>query len=161
MGRTGTVTILFSDIVGSTERAADAGDTEWRDQLDRHHRAVRDQLVRFGGTEVKTTGDGFLATFDGPTAAIRCATGIRAATAAVGLPVRVGLHCGEIEVVGDDIAGISVHVAARVSALATSGEVLVTRTVKDLVAGSGIAFESTGVHTLKGIPDEWELLRVV
>jgi pimeloyl-ACP methyl ester carboxylesterase/class 3 adenylate cyclase len=154
-------TVMFSDIVASTERAAGAGDAEWRDLLDRHHRAVRGELERFGGTEIKTLGDGFLATFEGPTAGTRGAIAVRAATAAVGLPVRVGLHCGEIEITPDDIAGISVHIAARVCALAGSGEVLVSRTVKDLVAGSGIAFESRGTHTLKGIPDDWDLFRVV
>jgi pimeloyl-ACP methyl ester carboxylesterase len=153
-------TVMFSDIVGSTQRAVSAGDTGWREQLDHHHRVVRAQLERFGGTEIKTLGDGFLATFDGPTAAIRGATAIREATAAIGLAVRVGLHCGEIEVIGNDIGGISVHIAARVGALAQASEVLVTRTVKDLVAGSGIDFESRGTHTLKGVSDNWELYKV-
>ena len=134
-------TVLFSDIVGSTERAESSGDAAWREQLDRHHRAVRAQLERFGGTEIKTLGDGFLAIFDGPTVAIRGATTIRDAVVGIGLAARVGLHCGEIEIIGNDIGGISVHIAARVGRLAGTGEVLVTRTVKDLVAGSGIEFE--------------------
>jgi class 3 adenylate cyclase len=154
-------TVLFSDIVGSTERAVDIGDSKWRELLERHHAAIRAQLVRERGIEVKTLGDGFLATFDGPAQAIRGATAIREATAMLDVPVRIGLHCGEIEIMGDDIGGIAVHIAARISALAGSGEVLVSRTVKDLVAGSGISFESRGAHTLKGIPDEWELLAVV
>ncbi len=154
-------TVLFSDIVGSTERAADLGDARWRELLERHHAAIRSELTRGGGAEVKTLGDGFLATFDGPARAIRCAIAIRDATAILDVPVRIGLHCGEIEVMGDDIGGIAVHIAARVGALAGSGEVLVSRTVKDLVAGSGIAFELRGSHTLKGISDEWEILAVV
>ncbi len=153
-------TVLFSDIVGSTERLAGAGDAPWRDLLDRHHRVVRAELARFGGNEVKTLGDGFLATFDGPAAAIRGAVAIRDATAAIHLPVSVGLHCGEIEIIGDDIGGISVHIAARVGDVAGAGEVLVSRTVKDLVAGSGIDFQSRGTHTLKGVPDNWELFTV-
>jgi pimeloyl-ACP methyl ester carboxylesterase/class 3 adenylate cyclase len=153
-------TVLFSDIVGSTERAGDAGDARWRDLLDRHHRVVRAELARFGGNEVKTLGDGFLATFDGPAAAIRGAVAIRDATAAIQIPVSVGLHCGEIEIIGDDIGGISVHIAARVGAVAGAGDVLVSRTVKDLVAGSGIEFQSRGTHTLKGLPDSWELFSV-
>jgi pimeloyl-ACP methyl ester carboxylesterase len=153
-------TVLFSDIVGSTERAALAGDAQWHELLDRHYRVVRGELARFGGTEVKTLGDGFLATFDGPAAAIRGASAVRDATAAIDLPVRVGLHCGEVEIMGDDIGGISVHIAARIGALAAPGEVLVSRTVKDLVAGSGIAFEPRGVHVLKGVPDDWELYAV-
>jgi pimeloyl-ACP methyl ester carboxylesterase/class 3 adenylate cyclase len=153
-------TVLFSDIVESTERAAGVGDARWRDLLDRHHRVVRAELTRFGGNEIKTLGDGFLATFEGPAAAIRGAAAIRDATAAIHLPVRVGLHCGEIELIGDDIGGISVHIAARVGALAGAGEVVVSRTVKDLVAGSGIEFQSCGTHTLKGLPDDWELFTV-
>ena len=154
-------TVLFSDIVGSTARATELGDAQWRELLERHHAAIRGELARGTGTEVKTLGDGFLATFDGPAAAIRCATAIHAATAAINVPVRIGLHCGEIEIMGDDIGGIAVHIAARVGALAAPNEVLVSRTVKDLVAGSGITFESRGIHILKGVPDEWELLAVV
>jgi pimeloyl-ACP methyl ester carboxylesterase len=150
-------TVMFTDIVASTERAAELGDTHWRDLLDRHDHIVRAEIERFGGSEIKTTGDGFLATFDGPAAAIRCARAIRVATHAIGVGVRIGLHAGEIEIIDDDIGGISVHVAARVCALAGDGEVLATRTVKDLVAGSGIAFEPRGTYTLKGVPDDWEL----
>lgn len=153
-------TVLFSDIVGSTERAAEAGDARWRGLLARHDEAVRAELERAGGVAVKTMGDGFLATFDGPTAAVRGACAIRDATADLDLDVRIGLHSGEIEVIDDDIGGIAVHIAARVGALAGGGEVLASRTVKDLVAGSGISFESRGFHTLKGIPDEWEIVAV-
>ena len=154
-------TVLFSDIVGSTERAAELGDSRWRELLERHHAVIRAQLDRGQGIEVKTLGDGFLATFDGPARAIHCAAAIREATATLDLPVRIGLHCGEIEIMGDDIGGIAVHIAARVGALAGPGEVLVSRTMKDLVAGSGIAFESRGTHVLKGVPDEWEILAVI
>ena len=154
-------TVLFSDIVGSTAQAAAMGDRAWRELLDRHHRAVRTQLDRFEGSEVKTLGDGFLATFEGPAAAIRAALAIRDATADIGLGLRVGLHCGEIEILDDDVGGLGVNIAARVSALADAGEVLVSRTVRDLVAGSGIVFESRGAHVLKGVPDEWEILTVV
>ena len=154
-------TVLFTDIVGSTERAAELGDSDWRDLLEHHHEVVRAELARANGVEVKTMGDGFLATFDGPARAIRCANAIHGATASIGVPIRIGLHCGEIEIMGDDIGGIAVHIAARVGALAGPGEVLVSRTVKDLVVGSGIAFDSRGVHTLKGIPDEWELFAVI
>lgn len=153
-------TVLFSDIVGSTERAVSLGDADWHELLDRHNAVVRQELARFDGSEVKTTGDGFFATFAGPASAIRAGVAISSATASIDLPVRVGLHCGEIEVMGDDIGGITVHVAARVSAMADANEVLVSRTVKDLVAGSGIVFEPRGRHELKGIPDEWEILAV-
>jgi class 3 adenylate cyclase len=150
-------TVLFTDIVDSTRTAAELGDTRWRDVLEEHHRAVRDALRRFSGREVKSTGDGFLATFDGPARAIRCAEAIIASTDASGVRVRAGLHTGECEVLGDDIGGIAVHIAARVSAQAQPGEVLVSRTVKDLVAGSGIEFTDRGTHTLKGVPDAWQL----
>jgi class 3 adenylate cyclase len=154
------VTVMLTDIVASTERAAELGDTQWRDLLDRHDQLVRAEIERFGGTEVKTTGDGFLATFDGPAAAIRSATAIRAGADAIGVGVRIGLHAGEIELIDDDIGGISVHVAARVCGLAGDSEVLVTRTVKDLVAGSRIRFEPRGTHRLKGVPDDWELFAI-
>jgi pimeloyl-ACP methyl ester carboxylesterase len=154
-------TVLFSDIVGSTERASDIGDARWRQLLERHDALVRTQLQQGDGREIKTLGDGFLATFDGPAQAIQCAIAIRDATATLDLPVRIGLHCGEIETMGDDIGGIAVHIAARVGALAGPGDVFVSRTVKDLVAGSGISFESRGTHQLKGVPDEWEILAVV
>jgi len=154
-------TVLFSDIVASTERTAALGDARWRELLERHYGVVRAELAKRGGVEVKTMGDGFLATFDGPTQAIRAAVAIRDASEGLGLPVTVGLHTGEVEIMGQDIGGIAVVVAERVRGRAEAGEVLVSRTVKDLVAGSGIAFESRGEHTLKGVPDEWELFAVV
>ena len=150
-------TVLFTDIVDSTRTAAELGDRRWREVLEQHHRAVRDALGRFNGREVKSTGDGFLATFDGPARAIRCAEAIVASSAASGILVRAGLHTGECEVMGEDIGGIAVHIAARVSAHAEPGEVLVSRTVKDLVAGSGIAFTDRGTHVLRGVPETWEL----
>jgi class 3 adenylate cyclase len=150
-------TVLFTDIVDSTRSAAELGDRRWREVLEGHQRVVRDALARFGGREVKSTGDGFLATFDGPARAVRCAQTVVEDAASAGVPVRAGLHAGECEVMGDDIGGIAVHIAARVSALAGPREVLVSRTVKDLVAGSGIAFEDRGEHALKGVPDQWQL----
>ena len=153
-------TVLFTDIVGSTELAAAIGDRRWRELLDAHHTAVRQELVRFRGHEVHTTGDGFLATFDGPARAIRCAGAIVQAVRRLGLDIRTGLHTGEIELMGDDIGGIAVHTGARVVAEAGPGEVLVSSTVKDLVAGSGIAFEDRGVRALKGVPGEWRLFAV-
>jgi class 3 adenylate cyclase len=153
-------TLLFTDIVGSTEQAASMGDRPWRSLLDQHHRVVRQQLSLFRGREVKTTGDGFLATFDGPARAVRCACAIRDAVGTLGLQVRVGLHTGEVELQGDDLAGIAVHVAARVGAMASAGEILVSRTVADLVAGSGLEFSVHGDHDLKGVPGRWPLLAV-
>jgi pimeloyl-ACP methyl ester carboxylesterase/class 3 adenylate cyclase len=153
-------TILFTDIVGSSERAADLGDRAWRELLDRHHASVRRELLRFRGQEVDTAGDGFLATFDGPARAIRCACSIVGAVRELGLDVRVGLHTGECELADGRIAGIAVHTGARVAALAAAGEVLVSHTVRDLVAGSGLRFEDRGSHELKGIRGEWRLYRV-
>jgi class 3 adenylate cyclase/pimeloyl-ACP methyl ester carboxylesterase len=153
-------TVLLTDIVDSTRRAAEAGDRRWRRLLDEHNASVRRQLARFRGREVKTTGDGFLATFDGPTRAIRAAVAIRAGVADTGLQVRMGLHTGEVELLGDDIGGIAVHIAARVMAAAGAGEILCSRTVKDLVAGSGFAFADRGTHRLKGVPDSWQLFAV-
>jgi class 3 adenylate cyclase len=150
-------TVLFTDIVDSTRTAAELGDTRWRRVLEGHHRAVRDALDRFDGREVKSTGDGFLMTFDGPARGIRCAHAILRSSETLGIRLRAGIHTGECEVMGDDIGGIAVHIAARVSALAGVGEVLVSRTVKDLVAGSGIQFTDRGTHTLKGVPDTWQL----
>ena len=150
-------TVMFTDIVASTERAAELGDARWRELLAAHQEAVRGELARFRGREVKTLGDGALATFDGPARAIRCGRAIVEAARADGLEVRVGLHTGEVAVDDDDVGGIAVHIAARVGALAGAGEVLVSGTVKDLVAGSGIAFEDRGTRELKGIPDEWRL----
>lgn len=150
-------TVMFTDIVGSTVRAGELGDARWRELLAAHLVAVRQELTRFRGREVKTLGDGFLATFDGPARAIRCGQAIAETARSTGLDVRVGLHCGEVEVMEEDLGGIAVHIAARVGALANAGEVLVTSTVKDLVAGSGIGFEDRGATPLKGIPDEWRL----
>jgi class 3 adenylate cyclase len=154
-------TVLFTDIVGSTERAAKLGDRAWRGLLDAHDRVVRRQLERFRGREVNTVGDGFVATFDGPGRAIQCACAIRDAVKALDIEVRIGLHTGEIEMRGDDVAGIAVHMAQRVCALARPGEVFVSRTVTDLVAGSGLQFEERGQHDLKGIPGTWQLYSVL
>lgn len=148
---------MFTDIVGSTVRAAELGDARWRELLAEHQAAVRRELTRFRGREVKTLGDGYLATFDGPARAIRCGRAIAEAARSQGLEVRAGMHCGEVEVMGEDVGGIAVHIAARVGALAAPGEVLVSSTVKDLVAGSGIRFEDRGAKQLKGISDEWRL----
>ena len=150
-------TVMFTDIVDSTTRAADLGDRRWRDIVELHDRAVRSTLQRYRGREVKTLGDGFLATFDGPGRAIRCARSVRDAVRAVGLELRTGLHTGEIELNGDDISGIAVNIAARVGATAKAGEVLVSQTVKDLVAGSGLEFSDRGEHDLKGVPGPWRL----
>jgi class 3 adenylate cyclase len=148
---------MFTDIVGSTERAAQVGDARWRELLAAHHRAVRSELTRFRGHEVKTLGDGYLATFDGPARAIQCGWAVTDAARELDLEVRIGLHTGEVELMGDDLGGIAVHIAARVGALAGGSEVLVSSTVKDLVAGSGIQFEDRGERQLKGISDEWRL----
>ena len=150
-------TVLFTDIVDSTKTATELGDSRWREVLEGHQRAVRETLTRFDGREVKSTGDGFLATFDGPARGIHCARAILDSSDPLGIRVRAGLHTGECEVMGDDIGGIAVHIAARVSAYAGAGEVLVSRTVKDLVAGSGIVFTDRGTHELKGVPDVWQL----
>ena len=150
-------TLLFTDIVGSTERASDLGDQEWRELLAAHHAVLREQIGRFRGREVATSGDGFLATFDGPARAVQCALVAGDALRPLGLEIRAGLHTGEIEVVGDDISGIAVHIAARIASKAGAGEVLVSATVKDLVAGSGLRFQDRGSHTLKGVPQEWRL----
>jgi len=154
-------TIMFTDIVGSTEAAVAHGDQDWTDLLDAHHDAIRTELEAFKGREINTTGDGFVAVFDGPARAIQCAAAAGEAVHRLGLEIRVGLHTGECEVDGDSLTGVALHVAARVSALAPSREILVSRTVKDLVAGSGIGFEDFGVHSLKGVPDAWQLYRVV
>jgi class 3 adenylate cyclase len=154
-------TILFTDIVGSTERAAQLGDRRWRDLLEEHHVRVRGQLARFRGREVDTAGDGFLASFDGPARGIRCAQAIATSVRGLGIEIRAGLHTGEVEQIGGRVGGIAVHIGARVAALAGPSEVLVSQTVKDLVAGSGLAFENAGEHELKGIPDRWRLYRVV
>ena len=153
-------TVLFTDIVGSTERAAELGDQGWRDLLASHDAIVRRELARQRGREVKTVGDGFLATFDGPARAIRSAVAACRAVREIGLQIRAGLHTGEVEVVGDDVGGLAVHIGARVAASAAPGEVLVSRTVRDLVVGSGIGFSDRGVHELKGVPGEWRLYAV-
>jgi pimeloyl-ACP methyl ester carboxylesterase len=153
-------TVLFTDIVGSTDRAATLGDRQWRRLLDAHDRAVREQLRRFRGREIDTTGDGFVASFDGTARAIRCARAIIDATGELGVELRAGLHTGECEVRGEGLGGLAVHIAARVGALAGSGEVLVSGTVKDLVVGSGIEFAERGENQLKGVPGSWKLFAV-
>jgi class 3 adenylate cyclase len=153
-------TVLFTDIVDSTRRAAEMGDRDWRALLDAHDAVVRSQLARYRGREVNTSGDGFLAMFDGPQRAIRCAMAIRDAVQALGSQVRAGLHTGECEVRGDDIGGIGVHIGARVSSLAGANDVLVSSTLRDLVIGSGLEFEDRGAHQLKGVPGEWRLSAV-
>jgi pimeloyl-ACP methyl ester carboxylesterase/class 3 adenylate cyclase len=153
-------TVLFTDIVGATEHASRVGDRGWHDLLDSHHALVRRELEHFRGREIDTAGDGFLATFDGPARAVRCACAISKGVRALGLEIRAGLHTGECERMGDKLGGIAVHTGARVAAEARSGEVLVSSTVKDLVAGSGLAFQDRGVQRLKGIPGEWRLFAV-
>jgi len=150
-------TVMFTDIVGSTQRAAELGDARWRDVLGTYQAAVERQVTRFRGRQVKTLGDGCLATFDGPARAIRCGHAITEVARSSGLEVRIGVHTGEVELIGDDVGGIAVHIAARVGELADAGEVLVSSTVRDLVAGSGIPFEDRGSRSLKGIADEWRL----
>ncbi len=153
-------TVMFTDIVGSTERAAGLGDRQWRELLTNYYAAVRKELTAFRGREVKTTGDGLLATFDGPARAIRCACSMRERLRPLALQIRTGLHTGECELIGDDVGGIAVHIAARVAATAGPDEVLVSSTVKDLVAGSQLRFADRGTHSLKGVPDEWRLYAV-
>jgi class 3 adenylate cyclase len=153
-------TVMFTDIVDSTTRATEMGDRDWRALIERHDELVRREIERHRGRAVKTMGDGFLATFDGPARAIRCATSARDTVRQLGLEIRAGLHTGECEVMGDDIAGIAVNIGARVGSAAGPGEVLVSRTVTDLVAGSGIAFTDRGTHSLKGVPGEWQLYAV-
>ncbi|HET9730191.1 MAG TPA: adenylate/guanylate cyclase domain-containing protein, partial [Acidimicrobiia bacterium] len=152
-------TVLFTDIVRSTETAAQLGDRAWRARLDAHDHALRSQLRRFGGTEVNTTGDGFVARFDTPRSAIECGHAMIASAHEVGVEIRAGLHSGECELRGDDLAGLAVHIAARVAALADAAELLVTRTVRDLVLGSSLRFEPIGEHSLKGVPEAWQLFR--
>ncbi len=154
-------TLLFTDIVSSTETATSLGDQRWHYLLKQHHEIVRKELMRYRGKEITTTGDGFLATFDGPARAIRCACAIRDVLKQAGLTIRAGLHTGEIKLIEDNIGGIAVHLCSRVMAKAADGEVLITSTVKDLVAGSGIDFKTVGKHKLKGITGEWELYSVI
>jgi class 3 adenylate cyclase len=153
-------TVLFTDIVGSTERASRVGDRQWSRLLDAHDRLARELVDQFGGWLVKSTGDGVLATFDGPGAAIGCAVALRERLRQLGIEIRAGLHAGEVQPRGADVGGIAVHVAARVMAAAGAGEVLVSRTVRDLVEGSGVAFEDRGARALKGIGGRWELFAV-
>jgi class 3 adenylate cyclase len=155
------LTVLFTDIVDSTRRASELGDRRWRDLLEQHHRAVRAVLGRFRGREIDTAGDGFLAVFDGPARAIRCALAITTAVRDLGVEVRVGVHTGECEIIGTSVAGLAVHIGARVSALAGPGEVLVSSTVKDLVVGSGFLFKERGRYELKGVPGEWQVFAVI
>jgi class 3 adenylate cyclase len=154
-------TVLFTDIVGSTDRAVELGDRNWADLLQLHNELVRDRLERFRGREIDTAGDGFLATFDGPARAIRCAFAIIDALADAGIPVRIGLHTGECQLVQDKVRGIAVHIGARIASLAAPGEVLVSQTVRDLVAGSGLVFGAAGERELKGVPDRWRLYRAL
>jgi class 3 adenylate cyclase len=153
-------TVLFTDIVGSTEHLAAVGDRRWLDLIEVHDRVARSAIERNRGRVIRTTGDGVLATFDGPARAIRCATEIKEAARRVGLEIRAGLHSGEVERRGEDVSGIAVHTASRVQAEADAGEVLVSRTVVDLVAGSGLLFDDRGIRSLKGIPGEWRLFAV-
>jgi len=153
-------TVLFTDIVGSTEQASLLGDRRWRDLVSEHHRLIRHQLARFRGREIDTAGDGFLAAFDGPARALRAACSIVRAVQPLGLQVRVGVHTGECEVLDGKLVGVAVHVGARVAAAARPSEVLATGTVKDLVAGSGITFDDRGLQSLKGLPDQWRLFSV-
>jgi class 3 adenylate cyclase len=154
-------TVLFTDIVASTEVASRLGDSGWRETVERHHAVVRGLLARYRGTEVDTAGDGFFAAFDGPARAVHCANGIVASVQEFGIEVRAGVHTGEVELIDDKIGGLTVNVGARVAGLARPSEVLVSRTVKDLVSGSGLVFEDAGEHELKGIPDQWRIYRVV
>ena len=153
-------TVLFTDIVGSTEKAATLGDRRWRDLLEEHDKVIRTELARFQGREVKSLGDGFLATFDGPARAIHCAKSIITALRSLGLQIRAGIHTGEVETAGDDIRGIAVHITSRVASFGGTDDIVVSRTIKDIVAGSGITFEDFGIHVLKGVPDDWQLYRV-
>jgi class 3 adenylate cyclase len=153
-------TVLFTDIVGSTERASALGDHEWKLLLERHDAILRREIEMLDGREIDTAGDGFFATFDGPARAVRCALAIGGAVRTLGLEIRAGCHTGEVELRGDDVAGIAVHIGARISALAGPSQVLVSSTVKELVAGSGLAFQDAGEHELKGVPDRWHLFRV-
>jgi class 3 adenylate cyclase len=154
------VTVLFTDIVGATEHASTLGDRGWRDLVIRHHTVVRQQLERFRGREIDTAGDGFLAVFDGPARAVRAACAVSDAVRLLAIQIRAGLHTGECEVIGDKLGGIAVHIGARVAALASPNEVLVSSTVKDLVAGSGLRFQERGAHVLRGVPGEWQLFAV-
>lgn len=153
-------TVLFSDIVGSTEQAAAVGDRRWREVLDEHDTVVSRQIDIHRGRRIKVTGDGVLATFDGPARAIACGCELRDSLLSLGVEIRVGLHTGEIELRGEDVGGIAVHIGARIARVASAGEVLVSRTVTDLVTGSGVEFADRGLHQLKGVPGDWQLFAV-
>jgi class 3 adenylate cyclase len=153
-------TMLFTDIVGSTERAAELGNQRWADLVQTHFKYLRRELERFRGKEIHTTGDGILATFDGPARAVRCGCAMRDVVRPLGIEIRVGLHTGEYELIGREIAGVAIHIAARVMSNGSGGQVWVSSTVKDLIAGSGIDFQDRGVHSLKGVPGEWHLYQV-
>jgi class 3 adenylate cyclase len=154
-------TVLFTDIVGSTEHAAKVGNARWKELVEHHHERIRGQLARYRGVEIDTAGDGFFASFDGPARAIRCALSATRAVSNLGIEIRAGIHTGECEVIDNKVGGIAVNIGARVASLAGPGEVVVSQTVKDLVAGSGLQFEDRGEHELKGVPDRWRLFRVV
>jgi class 3 adenylate cyclase len=154
-------TVLFTDIVNSTRQAAKVGDHAWKELLARHHQVVRALLARYRGAEVDTAGDGFFATFDGPARAVRCAQSITEAVKPLGIEIRAGVHTGEVTQSGHSVGGLAVHIGARVGALAGPSEVIVSSTVRDLVVGSGLAFEDAGLHRLKGVPEEWHLFRAV
>ncbi len=154
-------TVLFTDIIDSTQTAARLGDQQWRRLLDRHDEESQRCVDRFGGRMVKQTGDGMLATFDGPARGVQCAQLLSGTLAPIGVPIRAGLHTGEVERRGDDVGGIAVHIGARVASLAGAGEVFVSRTVRDLVVGSDLHFEDRGTHELKGVPDSWQLYAAV
>jgi class 3 adenylate cyclase len=154
-------TVLFTDLVGSTERAAQLGDHAWKSLVERHHATIRAMIGRYRGTEVDTAGDGFFATFDGPARAVRCAKAIVEAVQALGLAVRAGVHTGEVELIDEKVGGIAVAIGARVSALAAPGEVLVSQTVKDLTVGSSLEYADAGEHELKGVPGRWRLYRLL
>jgi class 3 adenylate cyclase len=151
---------MFTDVVGSTERAAELGDDSWRDVLETHDQIMRRELARHDGREVDTAGDGFLTTFATPTQAVKCAARLHRAMAAIGLQLRVGIHCGEVEVRGQNIAGIAVHIAARVQSKAEPARTFVTSTVKEVMAGANLVLEPRGLHALKGVPDEWALFAI-
>jgi class 3 adenylate cyclase len=160
-GRRRLATVLFTDIVGSTARSAALGDAAWKGLLERHHALVRSELARAGGNEVDTAGDGFLATFDGPAGATRCAVAVAREVASLGLEIRAGVHTGEVETIDGKVGGLGVAIGARIGALAGPSQVLVSSPVKDLTAGSGLRFEDAGEHELKGVPGPWRLFRVV
>ena len=154
-------TVMFTDVVGSTERARALGDRAWADLLEVHNSRIRAELRRFGGREIDTAGDGFLASFDSTTSAIKCSRAVLGSVREIGVDLRIGLHTGECDVVGDKLWGIAVHIGARVASEAGAGEALVSQTVKDLVSGSGIEFQDQGLHELKGVPGEWRLYAVI